>query len=231
MGPHEPSKQFQNLLDIYSVVSRELTTLWFRNLDINYKRSQNIGWNEHKSWPWSSSRINHKTFNGLSTQHEKQYLGILHGSREKWYESYSLLIRKQPTSRDANGTGFPVKWRVWWTSAEVNSILMTCHHPDLGDKQKFKSSAEGWHWLQIVFCLIFLWWGLLGAVRLPARPHCRYNKQKQVVTKSSAKTPNTQQPSEWCQPLGLAESKQTSWETTKYGKGWPQYMLVKGYLF
>lgn len=49
MGPHEPSKQFQNLLDIYSVVSRELTTLWFRNLDINYKRSQNIGWNEHKS--------------------------------------------------------------------------------------------------------------------------------------------------------------------------------------
>lgn len=119
MGPHEPSKQFQNLLDIYSVVSRELTTLWFRNLDINYKRSQNIGWNEHKSWPWSSSRINHKTFNGLSTQHEKQYLGILHGSREKWYESYSLLIRKQPTSRDANGTGFPVKWRVWWTSAEV----------------------------------------------------------------------------------------------------------------
>ena len=164
MGPHEPSKQFQNLLDIYSVVSRELTTLWFRNLDINYKRSQNIGWNEHKSWPWSSSRINHKTFNGLSTQHEKQYLEILHGSREKWYESYSLLIRKQPTSRDANGTGFPVKWRVWWTSAEVNSILMTCHHPDLGDKQKFKSSAEDWHWLQIVFCLIFLWWGLLGAV-------------------------------------------------------------------
>ena len=30
-------------------------------------------------------RINHKRFNGLSTQHEKQYLGILHGSREKWY--------------------------------------------------------------------------------------------------------------------------------------------------
>ena len=112
-GAHEPSKQFQNLLEIYSVVSRELTTLWFRNMDINYKRSQNIGWNEHKSWPWSSSRINHKTFNGLSTQHEKQYLGILRGSREKWYESYSLLIRKQPTSRDANGTGFPVKWRVW----------------------------------------------------------------------------------------------------------------------
>ena len=111
-----------------------------------------------------------------------------------------------------------------------DSILMTCHHPDLGDKEKFKSSAEDWHWLQIVFCLIFLWWGLLGAVRLPARPHCRYNKQKQVMTKNSAKTPKTQQPSEWCQPLGLAESKQTSWETTKYGKGWPQYMLVKGYL-
>jgi len=197
-------KPFQNLLEIYSVVSRELTTLWLRNLDINYKRSQNIGWNEHKSWPIF--------FAELTTKHSMDWARNMRNNIWEYcmgVEKNNIVFasHEQPTFRDATGIGRLVKWRVCCRmSAELNSILMTCHHPDLGDKQKFMSSAEDWYWLQIVFCQIFLWGGLLGAVRLPARPHCRYNKQKQVLTKSSAKTPKTQQPSEWCQPLGLAES-------------------------
>ena len=38
-------------------------------------------------------------------------------------------LRKQPTVRDAT-TGFPAKWLL--RNERRNSILMTCHYPDLG---------------------------------------------------------------------------------------------------
>ena len=43
-------------------------------------------------------------------------------------------LRKQPTFGDAT-TGFPAKWRL--RNERRNSILMTCHYPDLG-------SASDW---------------------------------------------------------------------------------------
>ena len=44
------------------------------------------------------------------------------------------LLRKEPTFRHIN-TGFPAKWRL--RNERRNSILMTCHYPDLG-------SASDW---------------------------------------------------------------------------------------
>ena len=127
-GAHEPSKQFQNLLEIYSVVSRELTTLWLRNLDINYKRLTKYWVERTQIMTNLLRRINHKTFNGLSTQHEKQYLREYYWSEQRKMISYSLLITKQPTFRDATGPGFPVKWRVWRKSAKLNRELGNSSH-------------------------------------------------------------------------------------------------------
>ena len=45
-----------------------------------------------------------------------------------------LSLRKQPTFGDAT-TGFPAKWHL--RNEHRNSILMTCHYPDLG-------SASDW---------------------------------------------------------------------------------------
>ena len=48
----------------------------------------------------------------------------------EWYLrlSFRPSLRKQPTFGDAT-TGFPVKWRL--RNERRNSILMTCHYPDL----------------------------------------------------------------------------------------------------
>ena len=42
---------------------------------------------------------------------------------------WKTSLRKQPTFRDPN-TGFPAKWRL--RNKRRNSMLMTCHYPDLG---------------------------------------------------------------------------------------------------
>ena len=54
-------------------------------------------------------------------------------------------MRKQPTFRDAT-TGFPAKWRL--RNERWNSILVTCHYPDLGNALPFDWSCRGGNLLQ-----------------------------------------------------------------------------------
>ena len=142
---HEPSKQFQNLLEIYSVVSRELTTLWLRNLDINYKSLAKYWVERTQIMTNLLCRINHKTFNGLSTQHEKQYLGILHGSREKWYRiRFSLessrhlamltaLVSSWNDASDERAQNWiPYWWRVTTQIWEINKNSSRQQKTDTG---------------------------------------------------------------------------------------------------
>ena len=53
---------------------------------------------------------------------------------QTWGNSHHYSLRKQPTFGDAT-TDFPAKWRL--RNERRNSILMTCHYPDLG-------SASDW---------------------------------------------------------------------------------------
>ena len=55
----------------------------------------------------------------------REYTGNLNGTRV----GICLNLRKQLTFCNAT-TGLPAKW--WLTNERRNSILMTCHHPDLG---------------------------------------------------------------------------------------------------
>ena len=61
--------------------------------------------------------------------------GKREGGREAaYFTTLPWSLRKQPTFGDAT-TGFPVKCRL--RNERRNSILMTCHYPDLG-------SASDW---------------------------------------------------------------------------------------
>ena len=66
------------------------------------------------------------------------------GTRATFVSLYPHGLKNQPTFRD-DTTGFPAKWRL--RNECRNSILMTCHYPDLG------SASD---WLKICFSKPFL---------------------------------------------------------------------------
>ena len=81
-----------------------------------------------------------------SSVHEILPCGHLNGS-----------LGKQPTFRDAIN-GFPAKWRL--RIKRRNSILMTCHYPDLGPTRHDQSEAPPrsgqWQVISIEFLRSFL---------------------------------------------------------------------------
>ena len=76
-----------------------------------------------------------------------------------WYPSLAQVVklifkrslRKQPTFRDTT-TGFHAKW--FLTNERRNSILMTCHYPDLGNASDWSCRVGN-----LLFSRGNQWWG------------------------------------------------------------------------
>ena len=90
-----------------------------------------------------------------------------------------VSLRKQPTFRHAF-TGFPAKWGQ--RNERRNSIVMTCHYPDLGSASD-RSCPDGnsgailrseeWHVISLEFSRSFLKRNFSGKTVLVPRHACR----------------------------------------------------------